>query len=391
MIPSPSDAVCPEKQLLLCCARVKVQPEIAESIRRLVSGPLDWDYLFAEAAEHSLVPLLHRLLSAYAMEQVPTARMDAITIAARANTARSLLLTAETVRVTGALLSGGMRAIPYKGAVLAAQAYGDVTLRQFEDVDIVLPRADLTHAHEVMIALGYRAKYPWILSADVASSLVPSDYNYRDDARQVMVELHTEKSMRHFPVQLDLAAFAQRLVPVSLSGHEIMTFSAEDALPILCVHGSKHFWERLSWVVDISEMIQSHTDLDWNEAFRRADSFLGGRMLRVGLALAANLLGTPLPEDVAARVRGDGVAGQIAAELGQRLLLRDPPPLSAAARFRLRRQMVPGALAGSRYALRLATAPSEEDWEMVHLPGALAPLYIALRPIRLLQKYRGRR
>lgn len=368
-----------------------MQPEVAESIRRLVSGPVDWDYLFAEAAEHSLVPLLHRQLSAYAIEQIPAAQMDALAIAARANTARSLLLTAETIKVTGALLSGGVRAIPYKGAVLAAQAYGDVTLRQFEDVDIVLTHADLAEAHEVMLALGYRAKYPWILSTDVASSLVPSDYNYRDDAREIMVELHTEKSMRHFPVQPNLAAFAQRLVSVSLSGHEIKTFSAEDALPILCVHGSKHFWERLSWIVDISEMIQSHADLDWDETFRCADSFLGGRMLRVGLALAADLLGTSLPEDVIGRVRHDAIAAEIATEIGQRLVLREPPSLSAAARFRLRRQMVRGALAGWRYAMRLATAPAEEDWEMVRLPGALAPLYIALRPIRLLRKYSGGR
>src|SRR5271168_3806286 len=118
MIPSPSDAVCPEKQLLLCCARVRMQPPIAERIRKLVSGPLDWDYLFAEATENSLVPVLHRQLSAYAIEQIPAAQMDALTIAARANTARSLLLTAETIKVTGALLSAGVRAIPYKGAVL---------------------------------------------------------------------------------------------------------------------------------------------------------------------------------------------------------------------------------------------------------------------------------
>jgi hypothetical protein len=49
--------------------------------------------------------------------------------------------------------------------------------------------------------------------------------------------------------------------------------------------------------------------------------------------------------------------------------------------------MVQGMLAGWRYSLRLATVPAEEDWEMVQLPGPLAPLYLALRPLRLLHKY----
>ncbi len=315
-----------------------MQPEIAERIRKLVSSPLDWNYVFAEASSNSLVPLLHRNLSAVATDLVPPAQMDALTMAARANTARSLLLTAETVKVTSALLSAGVRALPYKGAVLAAQAYGDVALRQFEDVDIVLRHAELPKAHEVMLGLGYRPKYPWTLSADVSSSLVPGDYNYCDDERETMVELHTERSMRHFPLAPDFDVFMRRLDSVLLSGHEIKTFAAEDALLILCIHGSKHLWERISWIVDISEMIQSHPGLDWDEVFSCADSFLGGRMLRVGLGLAGNLLGTPLPADVASRVQKDGVAIEIAAEIGQRQLRRDAPQLGAAARFRLRRQ-----------------------------------------------------
>jgi Uncharacterised nucleotidyltransferase len=387
---SPSHPVCLEKQLLLSCARVRVESDIAERIRKLAGGHLDWDYVFAEAAENSLVPLVHRQLRDFAMDLVPATQMDALGAAVRANTARSLLLTAETIKVTGALVSAGVRAIPYKGAVLAAQAYGDVALRQFEDVDIVLRQADLPKAHEVMLRLGYRPKYPWTLSADVASSLVPGDYNYRDNERETMVELHTERSMRHFPVAPELDVLMRRLVSVLLNEREIKTFSVEDALPILCIHGSKHFWERISWLADISEMIQSHPGLDWDEVFRCADSFRGGRMLRVGLTLAANLLGTPLPANMASRVQKDDIATEMAAEIGQRLMRRDPPPLGAAARFRLRRRMVPGAFAGWRYALRLATAPSEEDWEMVRLPGALAPLYIALRPIRLLRKYGGK-
>jgi hypothetical protein len=61
--------------------------------------------------------------------------------------------------------------------------------------------------------------------------------------------------------------------------------------------------------------------------------------------------------------------------------------MGALERFRLRRRLVPGFFDGWRYALRLAMAPAEEDWLTLRLPRPLAPLYILLRPLRLIRKY----
>ena len=82
MTPSIADTACPEKQLLICCARVTAQPDVAEKIRDLARGPLDWDYLFSEAAENSLIPLLHLQLNAVAADKVPTVQMDRLKAAA---------------------------------------------------------------------------------------------------------------------------------------------------------------------------------------------------------------------------------------------------------------------------------------------------------------------
>jgi len=44
-------------------------------------------------------------------------------------------------------------------------------------------------------------------------------------------------------------------------------------------------------------------------------------------------------------------------------------------------------MAGWNYASRLTLAPAEDDWLMLRLPRPLAPLYLLLRPLRLLRKY----
>jgi len=381
------DSVCAEKRLLVCCARTRMSAPIAEQIREILKRPIDWDYLHAESAENSITPLVEKHLRTLGKDFVPSEQLEQWKEAARANTVRCLYLTAELNRVLDLFQSNGIEAIPYKGPVLAAQAYGDATLREFEDLDLILRQRDLPKAHEIMLGLGYRPKFPWILSASAAGSLVPGEYNYRDEARRLMVELHTEITLRHFPVVPDLDVFTKRLAIVMLAGREVKTFCVEDLLPVLCIHGSKDFWERLSWIADIAELAQANPGLDWAEVVRRADSIRARRMLFLGLILAAEILDASIPEEIMRDARADGSAASVAAEVRTRLLSRQLPHLDAAGRFRFRRRMVPGTVSGWRYAARLAVIPAEEDWTAIRLPGPLAPLYVVLRPLRLFFKY----
>ena len=361
--------------------------EIAERIRGITAGPLDWDFVLGEATENSVGPLLEMNLRAVMADAAPAAEMERLKITCRANTVRCLFLAAELHKILELFRTAGIVAIPYKGPVLAEQAYGNLTLRDFDDLDIILPQRDLKKAHEVMLGLGYQARFPWILSRDSRTALVPGEYNYRDEKRRAVVELHTELTLRHFPVAPDIDRLAQRLVKVMVAGQEVPTLAPEDLLSALCVHGSKDFWERISWIADVAELIQRQTDLDWDRAFQTAESLRAERMLHLGLALANDLLQAPMPDEIRRRVRGDGEAVAVAREVEERTLSRNLSGVSAGKRMRFRRRMVRGMLAGWRYSLRLAVIPAEEDWEMVQLPRLLAPLYLALRPLRLLAKY----
>lgn len=367
-----------------------MQSVIAEEIRELAKGSLDWDYVLNSAAENSIMPLLGTHLAPIAEDFVPPEWIERVKGACRANTLRCLLLTGELIKIVNHLDANQVNAIPYKGPVLAVQAYGDIALREYEDLDLIICQRDLVKAHEVMLGLGFRPRFPWIHSSGYSgatASIIPGEYNYVDDSRRIIVELHTELTLRHFPVTPDLQELSQRLVQVSLSGHPVETFSPEDNLSALCIHGAKDMWERISWVADISELVQATNDMDWDAVWQRAEAFRAERMVLLGLALATDLVDVPLPEEVRLRVKRDEIATAIARKLKMTLLQRNPQHLSGLARFQYRRWMIAGALSGWRYSMRLAIAPAEEDWETIRLPRALAPLYVALRPLRLLQKY----
>lgn len=383
----PNDSSCLEKQLLVCSLRTRLAGPTAEEIRRLLDSPLDWPYLLAQAASNSVSPLLLRHICALAPERIPPAHFASLKDQVRTASVRSLTLTGELIRVLRALSAAGIQAVPYKGPVLAAQAYGDIALREFEDIDLVLRQRDVAAADEVLVQFGFAPEFPLIFAPGVSSPLIPGEYDYRDRERAIILELHTERTLRHFGAPPDLDELARHLAVVSLSGHDIRTFSPEDTLVFLCVHGSKDFWERLVWVADVAELIASHQHFDWDRVCAFADSVRAQRILRIGLALADGLLGISLPDAIRSRVYADAVAGAIASQMRDRLLSRVVAPLKARASFAYRRRMLAGAFAGFRYAMRLTTAPAAEDWNAVRLPRSLAPLYAALRPIRLLRKY----
>jgi Uncharacterised nucleotidyltransferase len=385
-MPVPSNKNCsPEKQLLAYCARTRIDPSTADSIRRLAAGPVEWHLLLREAAEHSVTPLLCRQLPAVASEILESNRLEELRIKARAFAMRNLALTSELLTVVDRLQSAGVHSIPYKGPVLAVQAYGDIALREFEDLDLVLRHRDIFKANDVMINLGYRPKLPGLLTRE-AASLAPAEYAYFDENRRIMVELHTERTLRHFPSPPDIDDLAARLVTLSVGGQDLRTFSSEDTLILLCIHGSKHFWERLSWITDISEFVQANA-IDWGELMRHAEKMRAIRMVNVSLALARQLFDLRLPTEVAGRFQSDTVAASIASSIAESLLARTPISLSGLARFNLRRHMLEGAIEGWRYSIRLATLASDEDWSALRLPRFLTPFYTMLRPFRMLTKY----
>jgi hypothetical protein len=379
-----AEEIRPEMQLLLCCARTRLGASHIERIRVLVRPDLNWAAFMALADQHALIPLVHLHLSKFST-RVPSLWLERMEKAARSNAIRALFLGNELARILDVFQSRKITAIPYKGPVLAAQAYLDTALRQFDDLDIIVPQSDLAAAHEAMLALEYRARFPWKRGAETAISRIPGEYTYRGSG-QSLVELHTEFTMRHFPVRLNIAHFANRLAQVSVDGRNVATFRAEDALPVLCVHGAKDFWERLSWLVDLGALLETSVRLDWDAVFETADSLGARRMLLLGLSIAQELTEVSLPNPIREKIEADGEVAALAT-LVQRKMVVEKQTWSAASRLRFRFALVENRGEAARYVWRLATAPAEDDWSGEDTSAFASRLQAMLRPFRLVRKH----
>ena len=200
--------------------------------------------------------------------------------------------------------SNGNPAIPFKGPVLASSLYGNLALRTFSDLDILVLKKDIAKAKDVLLSSGLQ--WECQLTAAQKANYLQNDYgclNFSDKRGRIFVDLDRGLSLRELPWSFDLEHFARRLTRVSLEGKMVPAFSPEDLLLILCLHGAKHYWTRLSWVCDLAELIRVHAGLDWGRVLEEAAIQGCRRMLLLGLFIAHQLLGTGLPEGVLVKSR----------------------------------------------------------------------------------------
>jgi len=367
----------PMSLLPLLCARPRADDYAAARIRALAESGLDWGGLLVAAADHGVAPLVCQRLEALAGEALPPLWREQFQEEFARNTRRNLFLVTELFRVLEALGRRGVRATPYKGPVMAAQAYGDIALRQFADLDIVLPQGQIVEAHRALADLGFHSDTPGFETPEV-SGRIPGQYAYRDNASGTYVELHTEATLRYAPRRLDLEPLLARLETISLAGQEVKTFAAEDALVLLSVHGSKHFWDRLGWIADIAALAAGPRHLDWELSLERARSLGAERMVLLSACLASELLETALPE---------GVMEHLSDVVRRRLLATPRVEPGMYERFMFRVWLCSSLGGGLRYVLRLATAPTEADRIQNPTAELFLPLYAILRPLRLARLY----
>ena len=145
-----------EDRLILACARAVVESEEAEQIRALVRQEIDWSYLIRKASRNGVMPLVCLNLINTCPELMPGEVLDSCTSYWREQARQNLVQTAALIKLLRLLDSHNVIALPFKGPSLAAYAYGNLSLRQFCDLDILVRKRDLKRIVNLLTGNGVR-------------------------------------------------------------------------------------------------------------------------------------------------------------------------------------------------------------------------------------------
>jgi hypothetical protein len=184
----------------------------------------------------------------------------------------SLMLVSEFISIVRILNSKSIFFISLKGPLLSQRIYSDATVRISHDIDLFIKKEDFDAVYELMLSNGYRlcSGEVWPEGRSGRRMILKSAYHlaFCKEGSKFMIEIHwqlidyihiSRKKLSHI--------IEENVMELSFNGESVRCFSPEFELVYIMIHGSKHGWSRLKWIMDIKDYpteslnIQKFTEL----------------------------------------------------------------------------------------------------------------------------------
>lgn len=301
-----------EVELLLAAVREQALGEERDPKAVRAFDGIDWNTVVRLASRHRLLPFVYHYQAAKDLAIPPEVRNE-MNERVDALGRRNLYMVSELVDILTRLEEAGVRALTYKGPTLAELAYGDVTLRKFVDLDLLVPEQEFDTARELLSAGKYTVEDSFPTFGETT---------LRANDTGLTIDLHFSVAPERYPFRFPFDELWERRVAVSLYGRSVETFSPLDLLPIVAVHATKHFWVQLEWLASFTGLILRHSAA-LPDVLRRARQVGCDRMVLLGLQLSRELLEQSFQEEVSTLVDSDRVVPLISQRVIARTVRED--------------------------------------------------------------------
>ena len=293
-----------------------------------------------------------------------------------------MLMSGELIKIMHLLEENHIKALAFKGPTLAQMAYGDITLRQFCDLDILIKQEERERASALLASEGYKEALAFTAVQRKNWYKQSKDMILVNSQKGISVEMHWLLLDNDYPVQIDLESIWSHPQSIVINGKNIQTFANESLLLYLCIHGSKHLWQQLEWVKDIDLMIRTR-DIEWQHLQMQVEKSGFERMFLLGLYLSDTLFRTPLPATIKQQMHDQdwliSLSDYVINDWNdqQNIFYR------SAAMIRL----FPTLKMKLLYLHKILIKPSRSEYKFVDLPPGLYWGYYLVRPYLLIKKY----
>lgn len=235
-----------EEQLLLLCACTRVDTNNQKKIISLAKSGLDWNYLLKLTERHKLQQLLYWQLNMIIGGELPADDLRYLRDFFRNNTRKNLFYMREIVNIVKLLNQMSIESFPYKGPILAQQVYGDLSMRQFGDLDLLVKKEDVIIIKKILISHGYEPEYDLDSIQEQNYMNSQRELKFINEAKGISLELHWKFS----GIFLKLPPNAEKLLlknlnSINIGGVTIPDISPENLILILSIHNASHYWSRL--------------------------------------------------------------------------------------------------------------------------------------------------
>lgn len=292
--------ISPEFELLLLSCRLDDAGEVVAEAREIIeNNQVNWEDLYARADFHYIKPQLWNLLKKLPSSFIAADFHEKLREAIQDNMLRQLRYVAEFFQIREWLETEGIIVIPYKGFILGETMYGNLGARESYDIDLFIDVSDLERIKAIMAGKGYRLHETLAELTDEYIFRELAEYNfdrYEEEVCMAHVEFHWRSSMSFYGMGIGMNDLSSQVVTGIIQGKEIKIFSpAANLLLAVMHHGGKECFYQLKQVLDIAQILKCHPGMDTEWLFRQTKRFHMNSLLMLGVRLASELTGVPVP------------------------------------------------------------------------------------------------
>lgn len=376
-----------EDKLILKCAQSRVNKDDLIKIKQLFNQNLDWEYIIKMVTKHRLRSLLFWNINKICPEEVPMIIKVQLENFYYDNVRKNLFKLGELLEILKILESYGIVTVPYKGPVLAINGYGNLSLREFSDMDIYVDKKNVSLAKKILISNGYKPHLQ--LDTDIESHYIQSqrEFKFFNKEKDVNIEIHWNVVGLSISFPCESSFPLEKLVITRINGRVIKSFIMEDLILILSVHVAGHMWERLSWICDINELIRGADALNWDMIIRKARHLAVERILYINLYLAHELFDLELPSIVMNNIMKDATVFIICKDIIMNIFNKKSFNILSKMimRFKIRekRNM------GFSDVWTIITVPNSKEWVDFEKKGDNFFNYAFKRPLQIISRLKS--
>lgn len=376
-----------EDQFICLCSQLSPSKDDVKSLHQLVSFDLDWPYIVDTASYHKVTPLVYNSIGKVSAPDIPDWFRQSLKKSCLFTIARNLAHYSTLVFVLELFDKNNVQSIVFKGLALAADIYGQIGMRTFGDLDMLVPRQDLRKAILLLQREGFKTDID--LNLEQYKKLVAKSHHAVLVKDRAIIELHWELSGRYISQGIQFKDVAGRGIDIDIEGRDVRSLGPEDLLVYLCLHGCRSYWLQLDMACGVNELIRKKKNLDWEQVFHIAREQGAEKMVVHGLQLVEHFWSVGLPAPVAKKTKKEMGVQKATNWVADRMF--DVSKKGVQPRYlegvKYHYLIMDRFGDWFRYALRPLINPTHSDWQWLKLSAPLSNLYYLLRPIRLAWKY----
>ncbi len=162
------------------------------------------------------------------------------------NRLQMMRLSSELIKIGELFKSHNIPFIVLKGPALSQQIYGDYTLRNSRDIDILVKERDISKAHQILLSINYSLT----TSFSSIERFNHKELKYEHNNSKLLVELHHRLFNNKYLLPLTEDIFNDKIY-IDLDGYKTPILDHSTNYLYLIVHAAAHNWKRLQWSLDL--------------------------------------------------------------------------------------------------------------------------------------------